>query len=102
MNKYTSDLVKLRPVTFYYKDHSGDRLEVDLIAEEVTEIDADLVVRGADGKIETIQYQKLTTMRLNELQREHRHGEEQAEKLREQSERIRALEDRLAALERQR
>lgn len=34
--------------------------EYDLIAEEVAEIYPDLVVRNADGQIETVQYQKLT------------------------------------------
>lgn len=30
------------------------------------------MVKGADGQIQTVQYQKLTPMLLNELQKQHR------------------------------
>jgi hypothetical protein len=105
MGDVSSNLMKLRPVTFRYQKPYADGtrpIDYGLIAEEVAEVYPDLVVRGKDGKVETVQYQKLTPMLLNELQREHRRGEEQAEMIREQSERIRALEDRFSALERQR
>jgi hypothetical protein len=92
MKDYTRHLLVLRPVTFRYKEYSGDRLEVGLIAEEVAEIYPDLVVRGADGRVELVQYQKLAPMLLNELQNEHDWVDRQAE-------RIRTLEDRLAAIE---
>jgi BMFP domain-containing protein YqiC len=92
MNGYTRDLLKLRPVTFHYKQHSADRLEVGLIAEEVAEIYPDLVVRGAGGEVETVQYQKLTPMLLNELQK-------QQEQLLQERRRNDSLESRVAALE---
>jgi len=63
-----------------------------LIAEEVAEVYPDLAVRGADGEIETVQYQKLTPMLLNELQKQNA----QVEFLKEEN---RKLADRLAALE---
>jgi len=65
-------LLELRPVTYHYKQASEDGknpLEYGLIAEEVAQVYPDLVVHGRDGKIETVQYQKLTPMLLNELQR---------------------------------
>jgi hypothetical protein len=40
-----------------------------LIAEEVAEIYPDLVARSADGEIETVKYQVLDSMLLNEVQR---------------------------------
>ena len=44
----------------------------------------DLVVKGPDGQVETVQYQKLTPMLLNEVQK--------------QAETIRLLQGELAAL----
>jgi Chaperone of endosialidase len=71
MNETSNKLMQLRPVTYHYKqpDESGENpLEYGLIAEEVAKVYPDLVAYGADGKIETVQYQKLTPMLLNELQ----------------------------------
>ena len=88
MGDASSGLLRLRPVTFRYKKAYSDGskpLDYGLIAEEVAEVYPDLVVRGADGQIETVQYQKLAPMLLNELQK--------------QQETIRSLEQRLASLE---
>jgi len=71
MNEASQNLLKLRPVTYRYKDaddNGPNSLEYGLIAEEVAKVYPDLVAHGADGKIETVQYQKLTPMLLNELQ----------------------------------
>jgi hypothetical protein len=88
MGDASSGLLTLHPVTFRnkqaYKDGSKP-LDYGLIAEEVAEIYPDLAVKGKDGKVVTVQYQKLTPMLLNELEK--------------QAERIRSLENRLAALE---
>jgi hypothetical protein len=95
MGLASSGLLQLRPVTFRYKQPYADGskpLDYGLIAEEVAEVYPDLVVRGKDGQAETIQYQKLTPMLLNELQKLHRQNESDQEK-------IRLLESRLAALE---
>jgi hypothetical protein len=99
MAEFTSNLMKLRPVTFHYKQHGADRLEMGLIAEEVAELYPDLVVKGADGRLETVQYQKLTPMLLNELQKEHERREELNTTVRDQSAKIRLLEERLVAVE---
>jgi hypothetical protein len=72
MDKASEKLMQLRPVTYRYKqaDDNGDNpLEYGLIAEEVAKVYPDLVAYGVDGKIETVQYQKLTPMLLNEVQR---------------------------------
>lgn len=106
-------LFQLRPVTYRYKEAYADGsrpIEYGLIAEEVAKVYPDLVVQGADGKIQTVQYQKLTPMLLNELQKQHRLFEQQQqtigqqaeaiEKLkRQQAETVQMLEKRLAALE---
>jgi hypothetical protein len=64
--------MRLRPVTFRYKQRSADGsypIQYGLIAEEVNEVYPDVVVRSADGQIETVQYYKLDAMLLNEVQK---------------------------------
>lgn len=75
MDMASAALMKLRPVTFHYKsdaDPSARRLEYGLIAEEVAAIYPGLVVRSADGQVETVMYQYLPAMLLNEYQSQQR------------------------------
>jgi hypothetical protein len=109
MGDASSDLLRLRPVTFRYTKPYNDGskpIDYGLVAEEVAEIYPDLVVRDRDGKVETIQYQKLTPMLLNEVQKQYQHSSEQDQMIRTEQDknavqagRIRLLEERLAALE---
>jgi hypothetical protein len=102
MGETSSGLLRLRPVTFRYKKPYADGskpLDYGLIAEEVAEVFPDLAVKGADGQVETVQYQKLTPMLLNELQKQHTEIQRQTEQLDDQARTIRLLESRLAALE---
>jgi len=95
MGDASSDLLRLRPVTFRYKQPFADGskpIQYGLIAEEVAEVYPDLVAHSADGQIETVKYQVLDSMLLNELQKEHQQVQSQAEE-------IRMLQLRLAALE---
>jgi hypothetical protein len=88
-------LMQLRPVTYRYKQAYADGskpMDYGLIAEEVAKIYPDLVARDASGQIQTVQYQKLTPMLLNEVQKEH-------QRLEAQEKTIQLLEKRLAALE---
>jgi hypothetical protein len=74
MGNSSSALMKLRPVTFFYKpeyDKGPRTLQYGLIAEEVAEVYPDLVAYEPDGKPYTVKYQYLTTMLLNELQKQH-------------------------------
>jgi hypothetical protein len=96
MGEASNDLLRLRPVTFRYKQAAlaGERpREYGLIAEEVAEVYPDLVVHSATGEIETVQYHKLVPMLLNELQKQH-------QQLGKQEEELSQLKARLAALER--
>lgn len=75
-------LMKLHPVAFRYKqrDEDGTRpLQFGLVAEEVAEVYPELVVRGKDGAVDTVQYHQLPAMLLNELQKQH-HTIEQLQK----------------------
>jgi hypothetical protein len=69
------DLLKLRPVTFYYKpghDDGARRLQYGLIAEEVAEIYPELAVLDKDGQPAGVRYHVLPAILLNELQRQQR------------------------------
>ncbi len=75
MNAASSALMNLRPVTFHYKidqNPQGRMVQYGLIAEEVNEIYPGLAGRSADGQIESVYYQYLTPMLLNEFQKQQR------------------------------
>jgi hypothetical protein len=111
MGDASTGLLRLRPVTFHYKKPEADGskpLEYGLIAEEVAGVYPELVIRGADGQVESVQYAKLPAMLLNELQKQYRHtqdqdrtADQQARRIQQQDETIKKLEARLAALEAQ-
>jgi hypothetical protein len=72
MGEASSSLMRLRPVTYRYKQPFEDGskpLDFGLIAEEVAEVYPDLVARSQDGQIQTVMYQKLTPMLLNEVKK---------------------------------
>jgi len=79
MDKASEAILWLKPVTFRYKK------EIDpmhcpgfgLIAEEVAQVNADLVTCDADGKPETVRYEAVNAMLLNEFLKEHRKVQEQ-------------------------
>jgi len=88
-------LMKLRPVTFHYKSDTnpeGRTLQYGLVAEEVAKVAPGLVARSADGRIETVYYQFLAPMLLNEYQRQQRTIEAQAAQLTKQTARVAELE----------
>jgi hypothetical protein len=85
----TAGLFDLRPVRFRYRNDPPDAapLHYGLIAQEVEKIFPDLVLRDRDGRISGVRYEELSSMLVNELQREHAQ--------------VRTLRDRLDALERE-
>ena len=102
--------MKLRPVTFRYRQDPEGVKQYGLVAEEVERIYPELVIYGADGKVETVRYLALVSMLLNELQKQRHRGEAQAREIETLSaqvvelkagQRLRhaAFEHRLAALE---
>ena len=118
MGSASSGLMKLRPVTFRYKNDSTGTLQYGLVAEEVARVYSELVTRGTDGKLQTVHYLDLTGMLLNELQKQARETRQLAERLemkdqqlaveqrdidalKQQNASINALSERLAALEQQ-
>jgi hypothetical protein len=95
MGSASHDLMRLRPVTFRYKEPFADGskpIQYGLIAEEVAEVYPELVAHSADGQIETVKYQALGPMLLNEVQRQ------QAE-IRGVEQQNQSIQDRLDKLE---
>jgi hypothetical protein len=88
MGDASQGLMRLRPVTFRYQkafaDGSKPR-QYGLVAEEVAEVYPDLVTHSADGQVETVKYQVLDSMLLNEVQRQQKE--------------IQSLQERLARME---
>src|SRR5262245_16318839 len=70
MNNASGAILDLRLVTFPYK--SDNTPQFGLIAEEVAEVDPDLVVRDKNGELLTVRYDAVNTMLLNEFLKEHR------------------------------
>jgi hypothetical protein len=86
MGDASSGLMRLRPVTFRYKKLFADGsqpIQYGLIAEEVAKVYPDLVARSADGEIESVKYQVLDSMLLNELQRQRAEVRNLQDQLRE-------------------
>ncbi len=102
METASSALMQLRPVTFHYKTDQnplGRTLQYGLIAEEVNEIYPGLVVLAHDGRIETVAYQHLPPMLLNEFQKQQRTIAMQATELAQQRARMELLERKLLNIE---
>jgi hypothetical protein len=83
MDKASEALFSLKPVSFRYKkeiDPAGIP-QLGLVAEEVEEINPDLVVRDKEGKPYSVRYDQVNAMLLNEFLKEHRKNEEQQKQI---------------------
>jgi hypothetical protein len=80
MDKASEAILALHPVMFRYKKDLDPKgmPQFGLIAEEVAEVNPDLVVRDAEGKVYTVRYDAVNAMLLNEFLKEHRRVEELA------------------------
>ena len=78
MDKASETILALKPVTFRYKEElDPDGMpQFGLIADEVEKVNPDLVVRDEDGKVNTVRYEAVNAMLLNEFLKEHRKVEE--------------------------
>jgi len=104
MDAASSALMKLRPVTFHYKadrNPSGRRLQYGLIAEEVAEVYPGLIAYSADGQAQTVMYQFLAPMLVNEYQKQRRMIEAQSAIIAQLEQDRRLQSARMDALERQ-
>ena len=77
MDKASEAILALKPVSFHYKSDAIDMPQFGLIAEEVAEVNPDLVARDKDGEIYTVRYDQINAMLLNEFIKEHKKVETQ-------------------------
>ena len=93
MDKASEAVLKLKPVTFRYKEElDPERItQFGLVAEQVEKVNPDLVVRGEDGKVMTVRYEAVNAMLLNEFLKEHRQVQELQGRVAQQQKQIEAL-----------
>ena len=72
MDQASEAILALKPVAFHYKSDKTGTPQFGLIAEEVAEVNPDLVVRDKNGEIYTVRYDQVNAMLLNEFLKEHR------------------------------
>src|SRR6266480_2687365 len=76
MDKASEAVLALKPVTFQYRSDTKGKPQFGLIAEEVAEVNPDLVIRDKNGDIFTVRYDAVNAMLLNEFLKEHRKVEQ--------------------------
>lgn len=94
MGEASDALLSLRPVKFQYKkelDPKGS-LQFGLVAEEVNEVDPDLVVHDGNNQVYSVRYEAVNAMLLNEFLKQHDAVEKRKAEIRD-------LRSELAALE---
>ena len=79
MNDSSDEIFSLKPVSFRYKaEVTKDKSpQFGLVAEDVAKIDPNLVVRDANGKIQSVRYEAVNAMMLNELIKAHQQVQNQ-------------------------
>ena len=79
MNDASEALYQLKPVTYRYKKEIDPTQSpaFGLIAEEVAEANPALVAHNAKGQPESVHYEMVNAMLLNEFLKEHRKTKEQ-------------------------
>jgi hypothetical protein len=81
MDDASAGLLRLRPVSFRYKQDPNGTLQYGLIAEEVARVYPELVSYGDDGKAQSVAYHMLPAMMLNEMQKQIRENRRKAEQI---------------------
>jgi hypothetical protein len=71
MDKASEAILALKPVTFKYNSDVNGRTQYGLVAEDVAQVNPDLVVRR-NGEISTVRYEQVNAMLLNEFLKEHK------------------------------
>ena len=102
MDKASEVLFALKPVSFRYNEEYDvmQRLSFGLIAEEVAEVAPDLVGRNKRGEPDSVRYEQINAMLLNEFLKAHRKMGAQQEQiealtaeLKQQAEQIQRVSD---------
>jgi hypothetical protein len=70
MASASAGLMRLRPVTFRYKNDPTGTLQSGLVVEEVERVYPELVINGPDGKVHSVRYLEFSALLPNELQKQ--------------------------------
>ena len=86
MGRASAVIYGLKPVSFRYKKEiePSRSLAFGLIADDVEKVSPDLVTRGGDGRVDSVRYDAVNAMLLNEFLKEHRKVERQQAKIQKQ------------------
>jgi Chaperone of endosialidase len=93
MDKTSEVIYQLQPVTFHYKKEI-DRTQspaFGLIAEEVAKVNPSLIARDSRGQPESVHYEMVNAMLLNEFLKEHQTMQELKATVAQQKKQIDAL-----------
>jgi hypothetical protein len=83
MDNASEAILALKPVTFRYnKEYDATQtLAYGLIAEDVAQVYPNLVGRNREGQPESVRYEQINAMLLNEFLKEHRKMEDQQKQI---------------------
>ena len=100
MDEASDAILGLKPVSFHYKKEiePNGAIMFGLIAEDVEKVDPELVTRNDKGEAETVRYEAVNAMLLNEFLKEHRKVEEQGRRMEERGRTIAQHDAELRAL----
>ena len=100
MDSASEMLYRLKPVTYRYKKEidATQSLDYGLVAEEVAEVDPNLAIHDAKGRIESVRYTAINAMLLNEFLKEHAKVEQQNRKIRDQEATIAELKSEMTSI----
>ena len=87
MDKSSEAILQLKPVSFLYKKEiePNGAIMFGLIAEDVEKGSPDLVTHNVKGEPETVRYEAVNAMLLNEFLKQHRTVEKQDRMMEEQT-----------------
>ena len=93
MDEASEVILALKPVSFRYKQEIDPQRipQFGLVAEEVEKVNPDLIVRDREGKPQTVRYEQINAMLLNEFLKEHRKVEELEATVAQQQKQINVL-----------
>ena len=100
MDKASEVILALRPVSFRYKKEVDPQrvAQFGLVAEDVEKINPDLVIRDAQGRPQTVRYEQVNAMLLNEFLKEYRKNEQQECKIEQEDAIIAHQQEQIEAL----
>jgi endosialidase-like protein len=86
-------LFALKPVVFRYKKEIEPQKipQFGLVAEDVEAVDRDLVVRDKEGQVNTVRYEAINAMLLNEFLKEHKAFLEEQQKVEQLAKQVETL-----------